>query len=48
MAFQQGDRYGCPDPECGCEIQVTKGAAPGKRMAWSFVTPPGSDVSVSG
>jgi len=30
MAFKQGEKYRCPDPECGCEIQVTKGAAPGK------------------
>jgi hypothetical protein len=30
MAFQTGEKYRCPDPECGCEIQVTKGAAPGK------------------
>ena len=30
MAFQKGDRYRCPDPYCGCEIEVTKGAAPGK------------------
>jgi hypothetical protein len=30
MAFKTGEKYRCPDPECGCEIQVTKGAAPGK------------------
>jgi hypothetical protein len=30
MAFKQGEKYRCPDPECGCEIKVTKGAAPGK------------------
>ncbi|MBW3542720.1 MAG: hypothetical protein KY476_20845 [Planctomycetes bacterium] len=30
MAFQKGERYRCPDPDCGCEIEVTKGAAPGK------------------
>jgi hypothetical protein len=30
MALQKGERYRCPDPDCGCEIEVTKGAAPGK------------------
>jgi hypothetical protein len=30
MAFKEGEKYRCPDPDCGCEIQVTKGAAPGK------------------
>ena len=30
MAFQEGDKYKCPDAECGCEIQVTKSVAPGK------------------
>ncbi|MDJ0464593.1 hypothetical protein [Streptomyces sp. H27-C3] len=29
MAFVQGEVYRCPDPDCGCEITVTKGAAPG-------------------
>lgn len=29
MALQQGERYRCPDPNCGCEIEVTKGAKPG-------------------
>lgn len=29
MALKQGERYKCPDASCGCEIQVTKGAAPG-------------------
>src|SRR6266568_8168099 len=29
MAFKQGEVYKCPDPNCGCEITVTKGAAPG-------------------
>src|SRR5437016_7364209 len=28
MAFKQGEVYKCPDPKCGCEITVTKGAAP--------------------
>ncbi len=30
MALQTGEQYRCPDRECGCEIEVTKGAAPGK------------------
>lgn len=30
MALEKGERYGCPDAECGCEIEVTKGAAEGK------------------
>ncbi len=30
MAFKKGERYRCPDAECGCEIEVTKGAASGK------------------
>ena len=25
MALQRGERYRCPDPDCGCEIEVTKG-----------------------
>lgn len=29
MALQQGERYRCPDPHCGCEIEVTQGAQPG-------------------
>lgn len=28
MALKQGEIYSCPDPNCGCEIQVTRGAAP--------------------
>ena len=28
MAFKQGEIYRCPDPNCGCEITVTRGAAP--------------------
>ena len=35
MPFVKGDRYRCPDPECGCEVEVTKGAAPGKGGAQS-------------
>lgn len=30
MAFKTGEKYRCPDSECGCEIQVMKGAALGK------------------
>jgi hypothetical protein len=30
MALQKGEKYRCPDVDCGCEIEVTKGAAPGK------------------
>ena len=30
MALQKGEVYRCSDAECGCEITVTKGAAPGK------------------
>ncbi len=25
MALKQGELYRCPDPECGCEIAVTRG-----------------------
>jgi hypothetical protein len=28
MALKQGEKYRCPDPNCGCEIEVTKGAQP--------------------
>lgn len=28
-ALQEGETYRCPDEACGCEITVTKGAAPG-------------------
>lgn len=30
MPFHEGEVYRCPDPECGCEVTVTKGAAAGK------------------
>lgn len=30
MAFKQGDVYKCPDPDCGCEVTVTKSAHEGK------------------
>jgi len=26
MAFREGQVYRCPDPTCGCEVTVTKGA----------------------
>lgn len=29
MALKTGERYHCPDPNCGCEIEVTKGSEPG-------------------
>jgi len=29
MALQAGERYRCPEPNCGCEIHVIKGAQPG-------------------
>ncbi len=28
MAFREGQIYRCPDPACGCEVTVTKGAPP--------------------
>ncbi len=28
MALQTGERYRCSDENCGCEIEVTKGAPP--------------------
>ena len=28
MALQTGERYRCSDSNCGCEIEVTKGANP--------------------
>ncbi len=30
MALKQDEVYRCPDPDCGCEVTVTKGVAPGK------------------
>jgi hypothetical protein len=29
MALKEGEVYKCPNPDCGCEITVTKGAQPG-------------------
>jgi hypothetical protein len=29
MALKEGEMYKCPNPDCGCEITVTKGAQPG-------------------
>lgn len=26
MAFEKGEVYRCPDPDCGCELTVTNGA----------------------
>ena len=28
MPLKEGEVYKCTDPKCGCEITVTKGAAP--------------------
>jgi hypothetical protein len=28
MPLKSGERYRCPDSQCGCEILVTKGASP--------------------
>ena len=28
MAFKQGEVYKCSDPNCGCELTVTKGVSP--------------------
>jgi len=27
MPFKKGEVYKCPDPQCGCEITITQGAA---------------------
>lgn len=29
MALQKGERYRCPDPKCGCEVDVVKSAQAG-------------------
>ena len=29
MLWKEGDVYKCPDPQCGCEVKVTKTPAPG-------------------
>lgn len=29
MAMETGERYTCSNPNCGCEIEVTRGAKPG-------------------
>jgi len=29
MPLAEGEVYRCPDPRCGGEVTVTKGAAPG-------------------
>jgi hypothetical protein len=28
MPFREGEVFRCPDPACGCELTVTKGAPP--------------------
>lgn len=28
MVFHEGELYRCPDPDCGCEVTVTRGAQP--------------------
>ena len=30
MVLKQGEVYRCPEPNCGCEITVTRAAAPGQ------------------
>lgn len=30
MVFREGEVYRCPDPACGCEVTVTRGAALGQ------------------
>jgi hypothetical protein len=25
MAMHKGEIYRCPDPDCGCEVEVTRG-----------------------
>jgi hypothetical protein len=30
MVLRTAEKYRCPDPECGCEIEVTKGAGEGQ------------------
>ena len=27
MGMKRGEKYQCPNPECGCEISVTKGTS---------------------
>ena len=29
MALKEGENYRCTNPDCGCEIEVTRGAKPG-------------------
>jgi len=35
MPLAEGEMYRCPDPRCGGEVTVTKGAAPGRGSAGS-------------
>ncbi len=30
MAWKEGEVYQCPNPDCGCEVTVTKGPKPGQ------------------
>lgn len=30
MPMKQGESYSCPDPDCGCEITVVRGAQKSK------------------
>lgn len=30
MVLKTGEKYRCPDPNCGCEIEVNKGAKEGQ------------------
>jgi len=30
MALKKDEVYKCPDVDCGCEVTVTKGVAPGQ------------------
>ncbi|MGH9477137.1 MAG: hypothetical protein ACRD1C_12510 [Terriglobales bacterium] len=29
MTMEAGERYACSNPQCGCEIEVTRSAQPG-------------------
>jgi hypothetical protein len=35
MPLVKGEKYECPDPNCGCAIEVTKGADPGCRGTYA-------------
>ena len=38
MALQKRERYGCPEQDCGCEIELTKAAASTKGETWIRAT----------